>query len=1327
MRNLRVNKKSLMQEGGQQQAAQQQAAQQQAAQQQAEMQQAGVSDLVESIRGAMEQGADIKQVIVELANQRIPTEDIQQALLAAGNDESDVMDAFSELESMQKRVQQEKTQQPQQQQMQDGDEVSNEDMMSRDPSEEIPEEDKFQEQGGWQYRKDGDKYYTREVGEDNWRQAKGDPLTNIKWKIYGEDEKAFRQYEHKTKMAEAKRKMQERETAAKKKLDASKPSDGIPTMADILKGGYKVKLIEYPKGYNGPGGPMPPGHIESILVDANGKPVSHYMDADNKKQEAFVNKWTNSDYNRGPGARRGKHFASKAKLDDRLEEAGMRSADLELSEDQLANYLYSAGLEDSQVYDFMNNNCADGVCRAFGIDDKSVGKALPFFKDGQLTDPSMVFNTITKNFGVTPKGAQVSRTQQVKDIADQLLPKFIHSGNNPGVKTGLDLNHLIQTTGDLYKGARDTYNYIDNDLGDDIQEGFYDVMEGAEDAYDRFGKWTGLYKQGGGLNRDQRALLPKGRRSTINQFFGERDGYVANPLSNYMPMDLGMKGDPINAANAFAESMSNLFSGKINPETGLMSGAFRDNRAKRKRHKLSKADDYNYKITVDPNDPNYDPDKLNYSTSARDLYEASENGTPLPTKEEAAADLIPRTSIKFNPETQKYETLVMPKDVDWDLYTNKGKGKVRREYKKAMSEATSDMMNLSDFIDRGKNLSEEERQQLSQVAEDMGAFNASKDLPENTTFGVDESGQSVYYAPDAAPENNNQILNDIMMMNSNKPDWQNYNPTSFYNQRRFGGKAQPGVEVASNDTEFVPEVSQEQAAYDAAKAAYDEEMARVMAVRKKTSDLARQYGENNASYSDVGISDNLAKWVDDTGFACNTYSCQIMREAGATIPEGTKPFKLNGRTYGPGDKLPIIPGNAQFNSNAENFGFELQPKGTMPTEEGDLIRGHMYNQPGGASSGSQHSVISAGYGDDDFLDLYNNPGAVYGGYKSRADYENDPMRTGVYDDGREGYYETDSGVMRYVGATSALKAKMMEAEAALSKIREANAWQDPELNYSREKGGQPQQMIPMEPGMMEMYMPSNPMIEIAEGERQRLSEMEGQSNRRYRTALEELQKMAVGGAMDLPEDPPGTPQPLAGKKRFHKFVKPNAMVGDSDWANIDKSGLSEEQLGIVDSSAFKMDPRSFRGQVPGKVMRTQRKANKAIMEPGQGFSISKPQHEKYNWKLNAKLHGQDQERDRQRAREAGITGDTLEDYGRKERSSGFTFGRERNKPNEFTKVGKFISKIRHPFDKDSQVQHNPTKFWNLTDRKIKKSGGSVELDTETIAKLMALGAEIKYL
>ena len=281
-------------------------------------------------------------------------------------------------------------------------------------------------------------------------------------------------------------------------------------------------------------------------------------------------------------------------------------------------------------------------------------------------------------------------------------------------------------------------------------------------------------------------------------------------------------------------------------------------------------------------------------------------------------------------------------------------------------------------------------------------------------------------------------------------------PTQF---SRLGTKMrQEGGEEA-----VLPDLTPEQLAMqerlNAANAAYDTEMSRVTDVRGAVSARARELGDANASASEAGISDNLAKWVDNTGFACNTYSCQIMRDAGVTIPEGQEEFTVNGRTYGPGDKIPMIPGNAQFNSYAEQMGFELQPKGTMPTQEGDLIRGHMYNQPGGASSGSQHSVISAGYGDDEVLDLYNNPGGVYDGYKSR-NFEGDQMRTGEGD-----YYTDDSGVMRYVGATPRLE-------------QERDAIQAEYDAMFKQRGGmieQPSQMQPnmqpSDPRMMEMqYM-----------------------------------------------------------------------------------------------------------------------------------------------------------------------------------------------------------------------------------------------------------------
>ncbi len=295
----------------------------------------------------------------------------------------------------------------------------------------------------------------------------------------------------------------------------------------------------------------------------------------------------------------------------------------------------------------------------------------------------------------------------------------------------------------------------------------------------------------------------------------------------------------------------------------------------------------------------------------------------------------------------------------------------------------------------------------------------------------------------------------------NRAGKKRYKPRLFQS-RKIKGMQEGGEEAVLPD--LTPEQLAIQERLNAANAAYDAEMSRVTDVRGAVSARARELGDANASASETGISDNLAKWVDNTGFACNTYSCQIMRDAGVTIPEGQEEFTVNGRTYGPGDKIPMIPGNAQFNSYAEQMGFELQPKGTMPTEEGDLIRGHMYNQPSGASSGSQHSVISAGYGDDEVLDLYNNPGGVYEGYKSR-NFEGDQMRTG-----EDNYYTDDSGVMRYVGATPRLQQERDAIQAEYDAMFKQKGGMVDVYENDTPRQMQPN-MQPSDPRMMEMqYM-----------------------------------------------------------------------------------------------------------------------------------------------------------------------------------------------------------------------------------------------------------------
>ena len=65
-----------------------------------------------------------------------------------------------------------------------------------------------------------------------------------------------------------------------------------------------------------------------------------------------------------------------------------------------------------------------------------------------------------------------------------------------------------------------------------------------------------------------------------------------------------------------------------------MDGIFRDNKAKRNRRKaardMQKAMNYDYKVTVDHNDPNYDKStgKTNYVASPLDLYNASSKKNP---------------------------------------------------------------------------------------------------------------------------------------------------------------------------------------------------------------------------------------------------------------------------------------------------------------------------------------------------------------------------------------------------------------------------------------------------------------------------------------------------------------------------------------------------------------------------------------------------------------------------------------------------------------------------------------------------------------------------
>ena len=228
--------------------------------------------------------------------------------------------------------------------------------------------------------------------------------------------------------------------------------------------------------------------------------------------------------------------------------------------------------------------------------------------------------------------------------------------------------------------------------------------------------------------------------------------------------------------------------------------------------------------------------------------------------------------------------------------------------------------------------------------------------------------------------------------------------------------------------------------------AYEKESARVEQVKGNVPENA----ERIAGLNEQALTPRLRNWfkseteaadrgdtrVDSRGntysvskpYSCNTYSCQLLRDSGATVASD---FDFQGKHYEEGDPLPVIPGNSQFNSNYEALGFSLKPKGALPDQVGDLIRGH-YGETGQADSGGQHSLVTTGEGVDEegMLTIHNSPGS-YDRYNKVTPYREswaDPIR---YSDDL-----SDNRVMEYVGTKPKLRKGFEDASQAIGEGNE---------------------------------------------------------------------------------------------------------------------------------------------------------------------------------------------------------------------------------------------------------------------------------------------------
>jgi hypothetical protein len=280
----------------------------------------------------------------------------------------------------------------------------------------------------------------------------------------------------------------------------------IPTIADIKKGGYKVKVIAY-----APSKSMPPGHTEALLIDQNGKPVRYYYDKDNNKKEAFVNRWEEGgddgsitgDDNAGHDNVWDWKFGSKKRLDNKIAENEFnRAMDINLNPAEIENFLNNTSKEGSTDYKLFENNCANGVCRAFGADPETVGSTFGFGAMGM--DPAQLFSTLEKNYKGRIEhsvGKQLPRDKQLKQMVT-------YGASN------IENEFLRNFTTLLAWQSRDAIN-----AGAGIYKGGRYIKQKAEDAVDFVDDNTDFSSGDGASN-----FLPWWG-NTINGWFGGNKNY----------------------------------------------------------------------------------------------------------------------------------------------------------------------------------------------------------------------------------------------------------------------------------------------------------------------------------------------------------------------------------------------------------------------------------------------------------------------------------------------------------------------------------------------------------------------------------------------------------------------------------------------------------------------------------------------------------------------------------------------------------------------------------------------------------------------------------
>ena len=312
-------------------------------------------------------------------------------------------------------------------------------------------------------------YETRKKGSKNWTNAGEEGSTKYRaiTDVFGDDETG---YKDSPERANWKNFLQdERQKNITSDQLAKAKDQGI----DFSK--YGVKVINYPYEYDDPVydyKDMPPGHIEAVFYDKEtGEPVNEIGGIPTR-----INRWGAS----AKGRTGDEGFTQRDVDFEALDRPGVRSADLDLSPQQMLQFIGEASkfkgtsyknLNDTQRnfleminpniksthtalgsgsdynYDFLTSNCAGGVCRGLGLNRDD-------FTSAGITNPEEVMDYILQGNNVISQRGQKGPSKE--EFLGNIIDK---SGFNKYTFDGLSDKNINYLT-----------NFVDNISREDAQK-----------------------------------------------------------------------------------------------------------------------------------------------------------------------------------------------------------------------------------------------------------------------------------------------------------------------------------------------------------------------------------------------------------------------------------------------------------------------------------------------------------------------------------------------------------------------------------------------------------------------------------------------------------------------------------------------------------------------------------------------------------------------------------------------------------------------------------------------------------------------------------------